>query len=233
MAVNGLTNPVQAQSMGAPAAAGIRSEAAGYYQEENEKKSNSGFKTLLTLATLGAITYGVIRYRNAKALKPVVENFEKTTKNGGKLCTEYVKSKFKNPDGTISEVLTKSVKTHYDKDGKKIAEVIHNVSMGERYTVLYDKDGNVVKNVVSRMSIPVGAEKAVLQQNLTNAYERYGDNVITKSRLVDYNGKRPVEIYANTRTEALKRAEAPKVAEVVSQEISTAELNAKNYDLEY
>ncbi|MBS4759203.1 MAG: hypothetical protein KHX03_00710 [Clostridium sp.] len=231
MTVSGVSNAVQAQNLQSPAATGIQQEQNKYYTEP-EKKSSTG-KALLTLATLGAITYGIIRYRNAKALKPVVENFEKATKDGGKLCTEYVKSKVKNPDGTISESITKSIKTHYDKDGKKTAEIINNVKMGERYSVFYDKDGNVIKNVVSRMSTPAVGGKWTVQQSLTNVYERNGNNVVTRSKIVDYNGKKPVEIYANTKTEILKSPGISQVNNIVAEEVSEAALASKKYDLEY
>lgn len=166
--------------------------------QEPEKSSGKTAKVLLSLATLGAITYGIIRYRNAQALKPIIENLEKATKDGGKLATQLTKQKVKNPDGTTKEVLVKSVKTHFDKEGKKHAEIIHDFKTNERFTVIYDKDGNVAKNVVSRMSVPVNGQKSKLEQNLTNIYTRNGDNITTTTRVVDYSGTKPAELYKRT-----------------------------------
>ncbi len=169
------------------------------YQNPNQS-SNKTAKVLLSLATLGAITYGIIRYRNAQALKPIIENFEKSTKDGGKLVSNLTKQKVKNPDGTTKEVLVKSVKTHFDKDGKKHAEIIHDFSTNERFTVFYDKDGNVTKNIVGRMSIPVNGGKSRLEQNLINVYTRDGNNITTTTRIVDYSGHKPTELYNKTET---------------------------------
>ena len=53
-----------------------KASAAG--SEENSQ-SLKRTKAFLTLAVLGTITYGLIRYKNAQALKPFIENLEKTT----------------------------------------------------------------------------------------------------------------------------------------------------------
>lgn len=201
MSVNGVQRnviyPANVQNVQTPqAAVSVGTENPVVYQEP-QKSSSSTKKVLLTLATLGAITYGIIRYRNAKALKPIVERLETAAKDGGKFVTETTKTKVKNPDGTMSQQVVKTIKTKYTKDGVKRAEIIHDIPRGERYTVVYDNEGNVVKNIVGRMSIPVNGEKAKLLQNMTYTFERNGDNVVTTARLVDYSGTKPLEISRN------------------------------------
>lgn len=208
MAVYGVSNtagtPVvlaakNLQNLQQPAAAGI---AETNSTQETQKKSSAA-KTVLTLAALGAITFGLIRYRNAQALKPIIQNFEKATNDGGKLTTRLVKTKVKNPDGTTTTQLVKSVKTHFDKDGKKHAQTIHDFQNHERYTVFYDKDGNVTKNIVSRMSIPTKNAKSKLDEQLINVYTRNGNSVTTATSCVDYSGKTPVQKYSFSKTEEL------------------------------
>ncbi len=173
--------------------------------DEEQTKSSARRNFLLTLATLGVITYGVIRYRNAKALKPIVENFEKATKDGGKLTTQLTKTKVQNPDGTTTQKVLKSVKTHYDKDGKKHAEIIHDFTNSERYTVFYDRDGNVTKNVVSRMSVPTkGAQKAKVEQQIVNVYTRNNNQVTTNTTITDYGAAKAQQIYSFSKTEPLQ-----------------------------
>ena len=180
----------------------VNNESSVQSNEEQTKNSKRA-KALLTLATLGVITYGVIRYKNAKALKPVIENFVKATKDGGQLTTEITKRKVKNPDGTISQQLVKSVRTHFDKEGKKHAEIIHDFSKNERYTVFYDKEGNVTKNIVSRMSIPTKNAKSRVEQQLVNVFERNNNQVITNTSIIDYSGAKPQQLYSFSKTEPL------------------------------
>ena len=177
-----------------------------------EQKKSSTPKVLLSLAALGVLTYGVIRYRNAQALKPIIENLEKATKDGGKLTTRLVKTKVKNPDGTTGTQLVKSVKTHFDKDGNKHAEIIHDFQKHERYSVFYDKDGNVTKNVVSRMSVPTKEAKSRVEQQLTNVFTRNGDNVTTTTNIVDFSGAKPLQMYSFTKTEPIQAINTPKTS---------------------
>lgn len=167
-----------------------------------QTKSSKRTKALLTLATLGAITYGIIRYKNANALKPVIENFEKATKDGGKLTTQLTKNKVSNPDGTTTHQLVKSVKTHFDKEGKKHAEIIHDYNKHERYTVFYDKDGNVTKNIVSRMSVPTKNAKSTVEQQLINVFTRNGNQVTTNTSIIDYS-QTPRQLYSFEKTEQI------------------------------
>lgn len=171
---------------------------------EEQTKSSKRTKALLTLAALGAITYGLVRYRNAQALKPFIENLEKVTKDGGKLTTQLTKTKVKNPDGTTSEQVLKSVKTHFDKDGRKNAEIIHNFSTHERYSIFYDKDGNVTKDVVCRMSVPTkGVKKQKVEQSHINLYTRNNNEVETNTSIIDYSGSRPVKIFSSSKIEPI------------------------------
>ena len=177
-----------------------KASAAG--SEEN-LQSLKRTKAFLTLAVLGTITYGLIRYKNAQALKPFIENLEKTTKDGGKLTTKLTKIKVKNPDGTATERVLKSVKTHFDTDGRKHAEIIHDFEKHERYSVFYDKDGNVTKNVINRMSLPSKNAKSKVEQTLTHVFTRNDNQVTTNTSLIDYSGKNPKQIHSFSKTEPI------------------------------
>ncbi len=205
MAVYGISNPasttsvvpVQAQETTQP----IASAPVGMLQPEpyvEPQKRKFPTDIVLSLATLGVLTYGIIRHQN---MKPVVQKLERATKDGGKLTTELISKK-----GEKGNVLLKSVKTHFDKNGHKNAEIIHDFQKHERYTVFYDKDGNVTKNVVGRMTIPTKGAKSRLDQSLVNVYTRKGNTITTTTKMYDYSGKRPVEMYKRAETTTIPAA---------------------------
>lgn len=207
MTLNCVSNPIQAQ--------GVKSPKFGKLEKEknNVDNNSSSFglgKAALTLATLGAITYGVIRYRNAKALKPLVKTIETNTKNGCKIINQITQSSSQNPDGTTTNAIVKSVKTQLDKNGIKRAEIIHNYETRECYSTFYDKDGKVVKNVVSRLSEPASNGRYFVNQKMTHTMT-YGDNfVTTQSTLRDFtNKKKPDILYTNTKVEQLNNNNMP------------------------
>lgn len=224
MAVNGIgsatntTNvaPYQIQENNQP----IASVPVGMIQAEpyvEPQKRKIPTDIILSLATLGVLTYGIIRHQN---MKPLVQKLEKATKDGGKLTTELISKK-----GEKGNVLIKSVKTHFDKDGHKHAEIIHDFQKHERYTVFYDKDGNVTKNVVGRMTVPTKNSKSRLDQSLVNVYTRKGNTVTTTSKIYDYSGKKPVELYSRTDTSAIPSA-AKNTATTAAPAAQTAAENA-------
>lgn len=205
MAVKGIGSPTNTTSVVSVDAQGVSQPVAsvpvGSLQAEpyvEPKKRKIPTDIILSLATLGVLTYGIIRHQRTK---PLVEKLEKATKDGGKLTTELFSQK-----GEKGNVLLKSVKTHFDKDGHKHAEIIHDFQKHERYTVFYDKDGNVTKNVVGRMTIPTKDAKSRLDQSLVNVYTRKGNTVTTATKMYDYSGKRPVEMYNRTVTSAVQSA---------------------------
>lgn len=207
MSLNCVSNPVQAQ--------GAKSIAFGKVEKEknSDNKSSNSFglgKAALTLATLGAITYGVIKYRNAKALKPLVQTIETNTKNGGKLINEVTQNTVKNPDGTTTTAVIKTVKTQLDKNGVKRAEIIHNYEARECYSTFYDKDGNVTKNVVSRLSAPTSNGKYFVNQKMTHTMNYTNNTVTTESTLKDFTGnKKPEVLFNSTKTENLNNNTLP------------------------
>ncbi len=195
------------------ASAQIAAPEPEVYQEQKNSSSNPA-KVLLFLGAIGALTYGIVRYRNIQALKPVIQNFEKSTKDGGRLTTQIIKTKARNTQGDIVDAGTKSIKTYFDKDGIKRSEIIHNTANHERYTVYYDKDGNVTKNIVSRMSIPTKGAKSRVEQQVTNVYTRNNNNstVTTETRMDDYSGSRRVNLYSYSKTENIPQT-APAVVQ--------------------
>lgn len=207
MTLSCVGNPIQVQ--------GAKIPTFGKVEKDNksDKNSSGSFglgKTVLTLATLGAITYGVIRYKNAKALKPIIENIETTTKNGGKLLNQVTKNTVKNPDGTTTTAIVKSVKTQLDKNGVKRAEIVHNFETRECYSTFYDKEGNVVKNVVSRLSEPTANGKYFVNQKMTHTMNYSNNSVTTESTLRDFTGaKKPEILFTSSKTEQLNNNTLP------------------------
>ncbi len=201
------TQNLNVQNVSQPvASAALAGEQKNVY-EEPQKSSSNPAKVLLYLGAIGALTYAFVRYKNIQAMKPVIQNFEKATKDGGKLTTQVIKTKTRKLDGKIVENTTKSIKTYFDKDGHKRAEIIHNISNHERYSVYYDKDGNITKNVVSRMSVPAKNGKAKLEQKLTNVFTRNNNGTVTTTTtLDDFYGKNPVQMFSFTKTESIPAA---------------------------
>ncbi len=189
-----------------PAAVSVGTEQPVVY-EEPKKSSSSPAKVLMYLGLIGAATYAFVKYKNIQALKPIIQNSEKATKDGGRLTTQILKTKSRKANGDIVFSGEKSIKTYFDKDGNKRAEIIHDMTKNERYSVYYDKDGNITKNIISRLSAPNKKGKSKLEQKMTHVFTR-NDNgtVTTATHLDDFNGKKPVQISSYTKTETIPAA---------------------------
>ena len=219
MTVNGVNSaagiPVAAsqnlnvQNSAQPAAAVSVDTMLPVQYEQPKQSSSNPAKVLMYLGLIGAATYAFVKYKNIQALKPIIQNSEKATKDGGRLTTQILKTKSRKPNGDIVISGEKSVKTYYDKDGIKRAEIIHDKTKHERYSVYYDKDGNVTKNVVSRMSVPSKNGQAKLEQKLTNIFTRNNNGTITTTTSIDdFNGLKPVQRFSYTKTESIPSATA-------------------------
>ena len=197
------------QNSAQPAAA-VSVDTMQPVQYEPPKQSSSNpAKVLMYLGLIGAATYAFVKYKNIQALKPIIQNSEKATKDGGRLTTQILKTKSRMPNGDIVISGEKSVKTYYDKDGIKRAEIIYDKTKHERYSVYYDKDGNITKNVVSRMSIPAKNGKAKLEQKLTNVFTRNNNGTITTTTSIDdFNGQKTMQISSYTKTESIPASDA-------------------------
>ncbi len=195
MTLNNVAGFSQAQAVSTP---NFKAEQTDQIPEVPvEKTSHTGRNILLGLAALGAITFGVIKYRNAQALKPVIDQIK--TKDGGLLTKELKKAKILNPDGTSSIKVVERVNTFRNKEGKVTCEVTHNFLKNERYSVYFDKDGNISKTVVGRMSPVDSNGKVFLEQASINKFTRNADEVVTDSQLVDhFSGKK--NVIAQSRT---------------------------------
>ena len=212
MTLSCVGNPIQVQGAKTPAFGKANKVNTG--TDKNSSSFGLG-KAALTLVTLGAITYGIIRYRNAKALKPMIENIETSTKNGGKLLNQVTKNTVKNPDGTTTTTIVKSVKTQLDKNGVKRAEIVHNFETRECYSTFYDKEGNVVKNVVSRLSEPTANGRYFANQKMTHTMNYSNNSVTTESTLQDFTGKKKPEIlHTSSKTEQLNNNTLPVKVEI-------------------
>ena len=182
--------------------------------EEPKKSSSNPAKVLMYLGLLGAATYAFVKYKNIQALKPIIQNSEKATKDGGRLTTQILKTKSRKANGDIVISGEKSIKTYFDKEGNKRAEIIHDMTKNERYSVYYDKEGNITKNVVSRMSVPTKTAKARLEQKMTNVYTRNNNGTVTtKTDVVDYQTKQPYTLYTYTRNEVIPNTSAASAAQ--------------------
>lgn len=170
-------------------------------------KSNTKVKTLLTMAMLGAVTYGLFRYTKAKSLAPIVQNFEKTTKDGGKFTQQIFKNQVRNPNGTTEERMVKTIKSQFDKNGLKRGEVIHDYEKRECYTVLFDKTGKVYKQIVRRMSEPNMNGKCFVEQSMTHSIIRDAKYVTTEAVLQDFSSGKPQVLMSSRFTNLLKKSD--------------------------
>lgn len=185
MSVNNVQGYAQAPVASVPVET-KEQEPIAYQPIQQESTSHTGRNIFLGLAALGAITFGVIKYRNAQALKPLITQIK--TKDGGDLTKVIKKAKITNPDGSSSIKVVEKVNTFKDKDGKLSCEVTHNFLKNERYSVHYDKDGNITKTVVGRMSPVDKNGKWFIEQSSVNKFTRNADEVVTDSELVSYSG---------------------------------------------
>ena len=117
------------------------------------------------LGLLGAATYAFVKYKNIQALKPIIQNSEKATKDGGRLTTQILKTKSRKANGDIVISGEKSIKTYFDKDGNKRAEIIHDMTKNERYSVYYDKEGNITKMLFPECRFRQKTQKQDLSKN--------------------------------------------------------------------
>ena len=202
------------QNSAQPAAAVSVGTMQPVQYEEPKKSSSNPAKVLMYLGLLGAATYAFVKYKNIQALKPIIQNSEKATKDGGRLTTQILKTKSRKANGDIVISGEKSIKTYFDKEGNKRAEIIHDMTKNERYSVYYDKEGNITKNVVSRMSIPTNNAKTRVEQKMTNVYTRNNNGTVTtKTDVVDYQTKHPYTLYSYTKTNVIPNTSAASAAQ--------------------
>lgn len=207
------TQKLNAQSSAQPASVPAATMQPMVYEEPKKSSSNPA-KVLMYLGLLGAATYAFVKYKNIQALKPIIQNSEKATKDGGRLTTQILKTKSRKANGDIVISGEKSIKTYFDKEGNKRAEIIHDMTKNERYSVYYDKEGNITKNVVSRMSVPTKTAKARLEQKMTNVYTRNNNGTVTtKTDVVDYQTKQPYTLYSYTKTDVIPNAATASAAQ--------------------
>ena len=167
------------QNSAQPAAAVSVDTMLPVQYEQPKQSSSNPAKVLMYLGLIGAATYAFVKYKNIQALKPIIQNSEKATKDGGRLTTQILKTKSRKPNGDIVISGEKSVKTYYDKDGIKRAEIIHDKTKHEIYKDLEKKERKMVKRLGGILKLADGLVRGDKHQikNIKLEYDAV-DNIV-------------------------------------------------------